>query len=113
MTARLTSRLLISALLRRAEASGGFGMIVAKGDQSAGAIILQLLEKGVISGLWERALTASGGYVWVSCGPQDVDNASEIESYILRCRDRDSDLWVIELDVPDVERFTADMPSGA
>ncbi len=112
MTARLTSQLLVSALLRRAEAFGGFGMIIAKGDPSAGAIILQLLEKGVLSGLWERALTASGGYVWVSCGPQDIDNVSEIDAYILRSRARDTDLWVIELDVPDVERFTADMPSG-
>jgi hypothetical protein len=112
MTARLTSQLLVSALLRCAEAAGGFGLVIAKGDQGAGALILQLLEKGAISGLWERALIASGGYQWVSCGPQDVVNTAEIDAYILRRRARDSDLWVIELDVPDVQRFTADMPTG-
>jgi hypothetical protein len=112
MTARLTSQLLVSALLRRAEVSGGFGVVITKGDQGAGSIILQLLEKGVISGLWERALTASGGYQWLSCGPQDVDILAEIDGYILRRRRNDPDLWVIELDVPDAERFTADLPTG-
>jgi hypothetical protein len=103
--AALASKLLVSALIRTVESAGGGGMILKKGDETAGAILIQMLEKGRTSGLYERILTPTGIYRWDKIGPQDIENIEETDAYILRRRARDPDLWVIELSVPDVARF--------
>jgi hypothetical protein len=108
VTARLTSALLVSALIRRANQQGGFAVVLSKGDETVGAILLLGREKGGIVGLWERALTAKGDYAWSPCGPQDIENHTEIDNYMSRRRASDPDLWVIELDIPDPARFAAE-----
>ncbi len=108
MGARLATGLLISALIRHTEAHGGFATILAKGDKTAGAILLTALEKGQISGLWERVFGGSGHYIWTRIGPQDIENHTAFDDYISRRRRSDPDLWVIELDIPDAAQFTAD-----
>jgi hypothetical protein len=108
MTPRLTSRMAIDALFRRVRAEGGFATVVARGDESAGAILLLCRERGVVTSLQERTADLDGEYRWTSCGPQDQGVDSEREAYIQRRRERDPDLWLIELDIPDPERFIAE-----
>lgn len=107
--ARLTSAMLVSALLRLADQHGGFAAVIAKGDPTSGAILVQMLEKGAFFGIYERILDPSGQYLWSRSGPQDIENTEEISEYFLRRKARDPDLWLIELDVPDAERFIAEI----
>ena len=93
---RLTAGMLVSALIRRAEEKGGSGMVLAKGDATAGALLIQLAERGVPGPLLERRLDPEGLYRWSPTGP-DAD--SERGDYIARRRRGDPDLWVIELDL--------------
>ena len=60
MSARLTSQVLVSSLIRRAEVVGGFGAVLAKGDATAGAILLILAERGSRNRLLERLLLPDG-----------------------------------------------------
>ena len=46
MNIRLASSVLVTALIRKAEAEGGFGAVLAKGDASAGSILVILTERG-------------------------------------------------------------------
>ena len=46
MEARLTSAMFVSALLRLVENEGGFATVVAKGDASAGAVLIVLAQRG-------------------------------------------------------------------
>ncbi|HEV2569910.1 DUF1491 family protein [Sphingomonas sp.] len=108
MTPRLTSRMTIDALFRRVQAAGGFAAVLARGDESAGAILLVCRERGVFKSLLERTVDLDGGYRWTPCGPQDLESDSERDGYIQRRRVLDPDLWLIELDVPDAERFAAE-----
>jgi hypothetical protein len=108
MSFQLTSALLVSALIRRAQAEGGFAAVLARGDGQAGAILLLGREKGRIVGLWERALQADGNYGWSRCGPQDVENHRDFDDYMSRRQANDPDLWLIELDIPDPARFAAE-----
>jgi hypothetical protein len=108
VTARLTSAVLASALMRRVQNEGGSAAVLKKGDETAGMILVQTAEKGRTTGLWERLLTPSGAYAWTRVGPQDVDNEEEIAHYMERRRARDPDLWHIELDIPSAERFIVD-----
>jgi hypothetical protein len=109
MSPRLTARVTVDALMRRVQAEGGFAAVIARGDEISGAILLVLLERGAFRALLERTLDPEGNYRWTPCGPQDVESETSRDSYIQRRRRSDPDLWLIELDVADVERFAAEM----
>jgi hypothetical protein len=112
-TPRLASATLASALIRLAEIAGGFAAVVRKGDAMSGQLLLQCLEKGQFSGLYERLLDPSGAYEWARCGPEDIENKEEVQGYLDRRLSRDPDLWIVELDVPDVTRFILQQGSRA
>jgi hypothetical protein len=105
--ARLTTALLANAIIRHTSASGGNAMVLAKGDDTAGSIILVACEKGRLTGLFERVLDPAGAYQWATVGPQDVDEEAESQQYLARRRKNDPDLWLIELDIAGVARFIA------
>lgn len=46
MTPRLTSRMMVDALMRRVRAEGGFATVLARGDDVAGAIVLVCSNRG-------------------------------------------------------------------
>lgn len=108
MTPRLTSRMTIDALSRRVRAAGGFATVLARGDDMAGAILLVCTERGSFKSLLERTLDLRGEYNWTPCGPQDVESDATRDAYIQRRRLNDPDLWLIELDIADAERFAAE-----
>lgn len=107
MTARLTSAMLVSALIRRAQAEGGNGTVVTKGDGAAGAILLICAERGTVTSLSERVLKPDGHYRWAESGPQSGDPPA-VADYCARRRSRDPDLWIVELDVSEAERLAAE-----
>lgn len=109
MTPRLSSRMTIDALCRRVAAEGGFATVLARGDDQAGAILIACAERGVVRQLLERALDPAGRYRWSPCGPQDMASAEALADYMARRRARDPDLWLIELDIAQAERFAAEM----
>lgn len=86
--------------------------MLAKGDATSGAILLITAEKGVVRGLLERICGHDGHYLWAPKSTQIIENKQQIDEYVARERSRDPDLWVIELDVPNVERFTAELVTG-
>src|SRR5436305_523531 len=81
--ALLAAGMLVSALIRRAEEKGGSGMVLARGDATAGALLIQLAERGRPGLLLERRLDAAGDYRWSPTGP-DAD--SDRADYIARRR---------------------------
>jgi hypothetical protein len=109
VTPRLASSVLASALLRRAEAEGGFGAVLFKGDATAGSILVILLEKGGNPRIFERILQPDGLYCWAESPMQQSAEAQEVPSFIARRRRFDPDLWVLELDIPSAERFADEM----
>ena len=101
---RLAAGVLVSALIRRVQAAGGHAMVLAKGDATAGALLIQLAERGVAGALLERTLDAKGDYVWTPAGPSEAR-----DDYVARRRRSDPDLWVIELDIADAAAIVADV----
>ncbi|HEX8379939.1 MAG TPA: DUF1491 family protein [Allosphingosinicella sp.] len=109
MEPRIAASVLASALIRKAEGEGGFGAVLAKGDATAGSILVILLEKGGNPRLFERLLNLGGRYRWQESGSQDIENLVDVPALIARKRRFDPDLWVLELDIPSAERFAAEM----
>jgi len=108
MTSRLASSVLVGALVRRAEAEGGFAAVLAKGDPTSGTIAVVLAEKGRKACFLERMLQPDGRYAW-QASRQEVENDQEFNAFLDRRRKFDPDIWILELDIASAERFAAEM----
>jgi hypothetical protein len=105
MEARLPAHLEVSGMLRAVEAAGGFAMVIAKGEREAGTLVVTCCESGKNYRAYERMPRPDGTRGWALAKADDPDNPSEFGEYLDRRRRQDSDLWIVELDVPDAERF--------
>lgn len=74
--------------------------MLARGDATAGAILLILVERGVTRRVVERGLNPDGSHGWLVAGPAAIEDADTLSEYIARRRRNDPDLWVVELDGP-------------
>lgn len=110
---RLPARLEAAAWLRRAEASGGFAMVLHKGDPDAGTIVLVSLDiqggPHACATLWERLPQPDGARLWVSTKVQDPESKQDFNDYIARRTARDPDLWVLELTVANPQQFIGNL----
>ena len=113
MQPRLSSHVLVSALIRRAESEGGFAAVLAKGDRDAGAITVILVERGGNLRILERMLQPDGSYLWHPISTQAAGNTEELNKFLARRRKTDPDMWLIELDIASAERFAAEMNASS
>lgn len=104
---RITTNLLVGALRRRAEAEGGFAMVLAKGDESAGAVMILLKDFQGERQIIERILDLDGKYAWRSVGNQAAANEESTQRFLDQRRRFDPDLWILELNIASIERFVA------
>jgi len=112
MDERLPAHLETAAILRRAEADGGFGMVLRKGDPDRGSLVLLIYARGQFHGTLERALGPDFTYRWAHKPPPDDGGSLRIDQIVASRAQLDPDLWLIELDVAEPERFIAETTSS-
>lgn len=105
MDARLPAHIEVGALIRAAEAEGGFGMVIQKGERDAGTILVVLLENGRDGRVYERMPQLDGSRAWICSKRQEMADSLAFSDYLSRRAQQDSDLWVIELDAAKPERL--------
>lgn len=103
--ARLPAHLEVAGLIRRVQAEGGFAMVLARGERDAGTILLILNEKGAESRAFERMPRPDGTRGW-HCSKTEAEVGHAVfAEWQERRRQQDPDLWIVELDIPQGERF--------
>ena len=92
---RLTAEFWVSAYLARLRLADIPVFVTAKGDPTAGAVIVKLNTLDGRAEAFQRAWDFSGARVWASFaqGPE-----AEVDAALSRQRARDPDLWVIEVE---------------
>ncbi len=105
---QLAAKLEVSGLVRRIETEGGFATIIHKGDPEGGALLLIVSSRGRHFTCLERILGVSGRYEWRPAGPTESPGSSDLRAFLAKRTRFDPDLWVIELDIADPERFIAE-----
>ena len=106
MSARLTSAMFVSALLRRVEAEGGFGAVIARGFDSAGAIHVEWRHRGEVGLLSPAPFTMEPAGGWPADGmegerrftPAPAATEAAIAERIASERRFDPEAWHVEIE---------------
>ena len=95
---RLKSGLWVKAAIRSCGVHAISAMVARKGDEDAGAILIKqnLLGGGFV--VLTQVRRGDGQAVWLRGTGADPVDESLADAYILRQINRDSDLWVIEVE---------------
>lgn len=105
LASRLPTHLEVAGLIRAVEAAGGFAAVVAKGERDAGTIMVICSDRGREAVAYERMPQPDGTRAWIESRRQQPDNPRDFWNYCDRRRRQDGDLWIVELDIADAERF--------
>lgn len=108
MSGRLPARLEVSGLVRRIETEGGYATILHKGDADGGSLLLIVSSRGRYVASLERVLGATGAYEWRSAGPAESAGSDDLRAFLAKRTRFDPDLWIVELDIAEPERFIAE-----
>lgn len=107
--AKLKSSIWVSAYRRQCELRHVPCMMVARGDDTAGAVLLKMngLDDRVI--VLGQATAMDGSRIWRALtGPEPVSE-TDADALIAREKGRDPDIWVLEIEDPRME-FALDEP---
>jgi len=103
-SARLPAALEVSGMVRRTQAMGGFACVLHKGEADSGTILVVALDRENLGTLYERLPDPAGPRRWVAVRQQDRAARASFDDYLVRRKEQDRDLWIIELTIADVER---------
>ena len=93
--------------MRAVEAAGGFATVIATGERDAGTLLVVCCGKDRCAAAYERMPQPDGTRLWTLSRAQAAENKQEFWEYLDRRKAQDGDLWIVELDIPDAERFIA------
>lgn len=102
---RLPTHLEVSGLIRAVQAAGGFATVIEKGERDAGTLLVVCCAATRAAAAYERMPEADGSRGWRLTRQQNPENPQEFWNYCQRRHVQDPDLWVLELDIPEAERF--------
>ena len=92
---RLTAEFWVQAYLARLRLAGIPVFVTARGDATAGAVIVKVNSLDGAARAFSRSYDASGARIWAPLaeGPE-----AEVDAALARQRRFDPDLWVIEVE---------------
>jgi hypothetical protein len=112
MTDRLPAHIEISGLIRAVQQAGGFAAVLARGEREAGTLLVICCDSGVNGRIYERLPRPDGSREWTLSRTQISENPGEFVEYCDRRKRQDSDLWIVELDIANAERFIGLSPAA-
>lgn len=110
---RLPTHVEVGSILRRAAVDGDFAAVTRKGDPERGSLLIFVSSRGHHVTVLERMLSVEGDYRWRRCGPAESAGSTEIAGFLAKRTRFDEDLWAIELDIAEPERFIAETIASA
>ncbi|MDJ0978486.1 MAG: DUF1491 family protein [Erythrobacter sp.] len=107
---RFPAHLEVGSLIRLAETNGGSAVVLSKGEPDAGTLLLVTMHRGEGATLYERMPQLDGTRSFVATKAENRENPREFSEYLDRRRDQDPDIWILEVDIADAERFIELLP---
>ena len=98
---RLNAEFWIMATVRRCNADGMTAMVVRRGDNRGGTLLLKVNQFEAGCKVLSQARDMEGEMGWMAAFSGELVAETEADAYIARAMDRDPDLWVVEIESPD------------
>lgn len=95
---RLPTSLWLDAHFRRLTMEGMPYYIIQRGNFASGTILVRIIVPGQVSRLQQQQRDLNGRLGWMPLFQDKIMTEGELDAFILRARDRDPDLWVIEVE---------------
>lgn len=95
MRPRLTAEFWVSAYIKRLRVEDIPAFVTARGDATAGAVIVKLNTLDGRAQAFQRSFDATGERIWITLA--EGDEAS-VDAALARQRGYDPDLWVVEVE---------------
>ena len=112
MSRQLPTHVEVAGILRRVAAAGDFATVMRKGDPDQGSLLIFVSSRGQHAAILERVLGPNGSYGWQATRPDESKSSARVADFLARRARFDEDLWAIELDIADPERFIAETTSS-
>ncbi|MCA8927048.1 MAG: DUF1491 family protein [Alphaproteobacteria bacterium] len=96
--ARLRARLWVEACLGACRAAGVFATVLARGDADAGTVLLKWRRTDGSGGVLSPYSSPDGVRIWLPATGQEPVAEAEADAYWQRQKDRDPDVWVVEVE---------------
>ena len=98
MEARLKTSIQVMALVRRCDVQAIGVAVTARGDPDAGAMLIKLCGRERDATVLAQTRRADGTLGWLRATGAAPVADSEADAYIARQRQRDPDVWVVEVE---------------
>ena len=95
---RVTAELWVKAHIRRCNAQAIPAMVVRRGDDQAGALIIKVNHLGPGCMVLTPTNSMDGGRQWRRAMGDDLVPEAEADAYIERQLNMDPDIWVLEIE---------------
>jgi hypothetical protein len=96
--ARLKTSIQVMALVRRCDVKAIGVAVTARGDPDAGAFLVKLCGRDASATVLAQTRRADGTLGWLRATGAAPVAESDADAYIARQRQRDPDLWVVEIE---------------
>ena len=103
---RLSTSVWVDALVRRVQVEGSAAFILQKGDASRGDVLIKVTDMKGAAHVYVPRTNMEGKRVFVDLAVQGVGpEEASADDYVRKAKDRDRDLWVIEIEDRDLRHF--------
>jgi hypothetical protein len=109
MPREIPAHLWVSALLRRAGQGGAFAVVVHRGDEERGDVLLKVTTERGKARLYAPAFNPEGPTEFARL---PAETEVEVDELIARRRKADRDLWVIEIEDREGRHFLTETLRG-
>jgi hypothetical protein len=98
---RLKAGLWVKMALRMADRAGTAGVVLRKGDEDSGGVLVVLRGREGLTVL-SQVRTADGALAWMRGTGADAVDQEAADAYVARQLRFDPDVWVLEFDANDL-----------
>ena len=103
---RLPSWLWVDALIRRVQLAGASCYVLQKGDRERGDVLVKVADLKGGARAYVPRTSMEGERIFSDVRLQGVgEDERAIDDYVRRARERDPDLWVIEIEDREARHF--------
>nr|WP_070958547.1 DUF1491 family protein [Hyphomonas sp. Mor2] len=96
---RLPTKVWVDALVRRAQVAGASAFVLQRGEESRGDVLIKVADLQGGARAFVPRTSMDGERVFVDLEVQGVGPEEKgVDDYVQRAKDRDRDLWVIEIE---------------